>query len=300
LTVHVLTKIFIVLVSLLAVFLVPLVVVYAHNESSFKKLHQQAEAQILVAREEAGAATAALAAAELRLNRRIDELRAENSTLSNDRNQAIVENQRLESRVATAESMKAQIQAELARLSSGVQTGTTLASTLVEELRTVRRDAMVSERQRVEMEEQLRDVLGQLEVAVAARRALQEEVQRLSDQNQQTMTRLSSYIARFGTLSDDPVALGGAGGIIPDRNITTTVLAVRRGGGQVLAEINAGSRDGVKEGWRMIIGRGSEFIANLQIISVDINRSTGVVTLESPQRGLVNVGDVVQSLAGMD
>ena len=42
---HVLTKIFIVLVSLMAVLLVPLVVVYANNEDSFKAKYQAASAQ---------------------------------------------------------------------------------------------------------------------------------------------------------------------------------------------------------------------------------------------------------------
>ena len=47
---HVLTKIFVVLVSLLAVMLVPLVVVYTANEDSYQKLHQQAQDRALAAR----------------------------------------------------------------------------------------------------------------------------------------------------------------------------------------------------------------------------------------------------------
>ena len=41
---HILTKIFVVLVSLLAVLLVPLVVVYAYNEDSYKAKHDAAVA----------------------------------------------------------------------------------------------------------------------------------------------------------------------------------------------------------------------------------------------------------------
>ena len=40
---HILTKVFIVLVSMLAVLLVPLVVVYAHNEDSYKAKYEEAE-----------------------------------------------------------------------------------------------------------------------------------------------------------------------------------------------------------------------------------------------------------------
>jgi hypothetical protein len=88
-------------------------------------------------------------------------------------------------------------------------------------------------------------------------------------------------------------------GIMPDKSLTATVVRVDRNAGQVLAEIDAGSRDGVKEGWSMTIGNGGTFIANLRIINVDINRSTGIVTLEDPKtRGPVQVGYKASATAG--
>ena len=65
---------------------------------------------------------------------------------------------------------------------------------------------------------------------------------------------------------------------------------MRRNADQVLAEIDAGSRDGVKVGWNMTIGSGGQFVASLRIIEVDINRATGIVTLESGRNGLVEIG----------
>lgn len=293
---HVLTKIFVVLVSLLAVFIVPLVVVYAYNENSYKALYQQADAQAQIARDTAAAATARHGAVELRLNAEIEELRRANSDLARARNEALVENRQLESRLVAAESMKAETQAELAKLASGVQTGAALTTNLVEELQKARRDVLVAERQRVELDEALRDVSSQLEVADAARRALQEELQRVNEAQARTMARVSEYVARFGELGDAPVAAS----IIADRSLTTNIIGVRRSADQVLAEIGAGSRDGVQVGWTMTIGRGSQFLGNLRIISVDVNRATGVVTHEHESRGRVDIGDVVQSFAGMD
>ncbi|HRP62932.1 MAG TPA: hypothetical protein PK400_06550 [Phycisphaerales bacterium] len=293
---HVLTKIFIVLVSLLAVFLVPLVVVYAHNENSYKAMYQRSSSQEMVAKELANSRSAQFAAAEVRLNAQLDELRRESAANLAARNAALAEIRQLEARLASAESGRAATQAELQRIAATVESATQLTASLVEELRVVRRDFMVAEQQKVQLDEALRDAQSQLEVAIAARRALQEELQRMNEQLAQTRSRVSDYVARFGTLSDAPVALG----ITPDRNLTTTILNVRRSADQVLAEINAGSRDGVKEGWTMTIGRGAEFLGNLRIISVDINRATGVVTLEHPSRGLVDIGDIVQSYAGRD
>jgi hypothetical protein len=296
LTVHVLTKIFIVLVSLLAVFLVPLVVVYAHNEDNYRARYQSTEAQIQVKDLELQAEVARHRAEVTRLRNEIDELQGFRRSCEGDRNAALDQVRVLESRVAQAEALRGETQAELAKLASGVQASTTISDSLLGELRTIRRDLMAAERQRVDLDDALRERTAELEVAVAARRALQEELHRITEEQAKTMSRLSEYIARHGTLTESPVALG----IIPDRSVTTSVLAVRRSADQVLVEIGAGSRDGLREGWTMVIGRGAEFLGNLRIISVDLNRATGVVTLENPARGLVDIGDVVQSFAGMD
>lgn len=293
---HVLTKIFTVLVSLLAVFLVPLVVVYAHNENSFKARYEQASAQSQVARENLQAAESRHGAVEARLTSQVESMRQSSRDIERQRDEALVQVQQLESQLVAAEAMRAEVRSELAKLASGVQTGSALTSSLVEELRVLRSDALAAERQVVELDEALRDVSSQLDVAIAARRALQEELQRVTEDRAELMGRVSEYVARFGALEDEPVALS----IRPDRTLTTTVLSVRRTADQTLVEIAAGSRDGIKEGWTMTIGRGATFLGNLRIINVDINRSTGVVMLEDPQRGLVDVGDVVQTWAGID
>ncbi len=77
---------------------------------------------------------------------------------------------------------------------------------------------------------------------------------------------------------------------LPDRNLETSVIGVRREGDQVLAEIDVGTRDGVKEGWRGTIAFGGTFIASIRLIEVGINRSVGVVMFEDKDRGLVEIG----------
>ena len=54
-----------------------------------------------------------------------------------------------------------------------------------------------------------------------------------------------------------------------------------------LASIDAGERDGVQPGWVLTISDGTNYIANLRVIEVDVNRAVGLVELEDPSAGRV-------------
>ncbi|MCZ6542213.1 MAG: hypothetical protein O6768_00955 [Planctomycetota bacterium] len=298
LKVHVLTKIFIVLVSLLALLLVPLVVVYAYNEDSVKAKYLGADAQAATAVDRLGAAQAVHAAENTRLQLEIQELKSEQLALAKERDVAAADIREMQIELAGAESQQAKIRADLAKLASGVSAGQELMGGLLSEVRTMRSDALAAERRAVELDEALRDRDAQLEVAVAARRALQEELQQLREGHAKALEQLAMYVTRFGELGE----MAGRSGRRPappiDRDLDAQIINVRRSSNQKLAEINAGSRDGVKEGWELTIGRGGTFIGKLRIISVDINRSTGIVELESEERGRVEPGDRVYGRAG--
>ena len=81
---HVLTKIFIVLVSMLSVLLVPLVVAYAHNEANFKDKYVQADLKAATSatrlQEEQRSSSAALARKDLVLQ----AARSDNNSLTKD------------------------------------------------------------------------------------------------------------------------------------------------------------------------------------------------------------------------
>lgn len=292
---HVLTKIFIVLVALLAVLLVPLVVVYATNENNFKARYQEAEVQKASAQEQMKTAVARSAAEATQMQTQIDELRKANIDLQNAKTAADATARQLESQLAASQASQAKIVSDIAMINTTVQAGQQLTESLVSELRTLRTNAVAIERQKVELDEALRDVTSQLEVAEQARRALAEELARLKDEHSKALTQLGQAIAKgFGTKDDIRV------GVRPDRTLTATVVRVERNSGQVLAEIDAGSRDGVQKDWVMTIGNRGDFIANLRIVNVDINRATGIVTLESKDRGMVQVGYTAHALAGQN
>ena len=284
---HVLTKIFIVLVSLLAVLLVPLVVVYAHNENSYREQYQQERASAATANtlltQERIASNSALASkdSELQaLSQGSDELRRDVGRLereTSDLKRDLVLNQKLQ----------ASIDARLAVISSSGKAGQELNQSLITELQMLRQDALHDAKRVVQLDESLRDVQSQFEVADNARRAIQEELQQLREELAQAVSTASFYEERFGGLQGGPPPP-------PLHNLDATVVNVRRGADQNLAEINAGSRDGVEEGWIMTVARGGNFLARLRIIAVDINRATGVIELEdTTSRGEVQPGDRV-------
>ena len=287
---HILTKLFIVLVSLLAVMLVPLVVVYAHNENSYQARYQTAEARAASARSQYEAAKLSHSIVVQRKEKQIQELETEGIDARKQADRQEAEVRQLNARLVEAESLDAQIQGYIATLTSSVDASQQLTATLIDELRGLRREALASERQKVQLDDALRDKEAQLDVADEARRALQEELQRIKDEHAGALGQIQEYVAMYGHLQNRDFAAGDRRVLI-DRDIDCKVLSVRRNNDQVLAEIDAGSRDGVKRGWVMTIGSGGNFVARLRIIEVDINRATGIVELEDEfDRGRVHIG----------
>jgi chromosome segregation ATPase len=274
-TVHVLTKIFIVLVSLLAVLLVPLVVVYAHNEDSFKAKYEAAAALSAAANQNLETEGITHAEERARMELQVRELTVENKTLARERESALTDVRQLDGELAEARSQQAEIRADLATISSAVSAGQDLIESLLSEVRTMRSEALAAERRSVELDEALRDITGQLESAVAARRAVQEELQQLREEHARALERVAVYVEKYGRVELE-------GGPLPPAitvDLDATVVSVRRGAEQTLAEINAGS--------------------NLRIIAVDINNATGIVELEDPNgRGKVEAGDRVYARRG--
>jgi hypothetical protein len=298
--VHVLTKIFIVLVTLLTVLLVPLVVVYAHNENSYRGKFEESRAETESAVVLQRTAETRLAGAEARLQARLDELMLDNRTLQTDLDSMSAAVRIKDSELASSDGLKSEIHGQLAVLVSAVDSSQKLTDGLIGEMNQLRSGSLADKRQLAELDEALRDISSQLEVAVAARRALAEELYRLKDENAIALERVAQYVARYGELGG--VAAGGLGdGPVPDRDLNATIISVRRSPDQTLAEIDAGQVDGVQEGWLMTIGHGGVFKGNLRIIDVELNHATGMIELEEPEnRGKVEVGHRATARKGRD
>src|SRR5690606_9806922 len=127
---------------------------------------------------------------------------------------------------------------------SSVSNGQALLDSLVNDNKSLRQTALDAEKRLVELDAAFRDTQAELEVAVAARRMLQEELQRLTEEHAKSIDELGRWYAMYpGT----KVASARSTAMLPDRDLNATVMNVRRNNNETLVEIGAGSRDGVKE-----------------------------------------------------
>ncbi len=288
---HVLTKIFIVLVTALTLAIVPLVAVYATNEGKFKQRWMDEQGKAASASADLSSALAQKTALQSELDMRIAQLDAQILSLKKDNDLKSADARRLQSDLASAKSMQASINSNLEIMAQSGKQSVLTNETLVKEVRDLRERVVSSEKTVVELDETVSTLQSQLEVADAARKALQEELQKLGEEKTVAMSQVAKFVAYYGEL---PTANAGelrdAGRVPADRDLSSTVLDVKKVNDQTLVELNVGSRDGVREGWTLIVGDGGKFIANVRIMKVDVNRSTGVVELENAGRGGVQKG----------
>ena len=139
---HVLTKVFIVLVSLLSVLLVPLVVVYSHNEDSFKAKFESAESQKLIAQNNLQSAENRHSSVVALLQSEILSLQGEKADLEQEKTNLLVELREHQSELIAAESLKADILGKLAMLASATEAGQQIVNSLLSETRDLRSETM--------------------------------------------------------------------------------------------------------------------------------------------------------------
>ena len=292
---HILTKIFIVLVALLAVALTPLVVVFASNEGTYREKFLGESAKAKSAQAELAKSNEGRQIEASRFLAERTEFENTIATLRRERDAKDSDIRRMEADLAATRANQASMAAQLATLAAASKADSELKDLLVKDLREEREKALSAEKRFIEIDERLRKTENDFATSEAARRDIQEQIKQIMDERDRALGEVNRYYAVFGKLPTNQAALG----TIPDRDITTSILNVRRSADGVLAEIDAGSRDGVREGWLMTIADGGTFIGNLRVIKVDVNRSTGVVELEDASgRGEVKTGQRVFSRLG--
>jgi len=293
--VHILTKIFIVLVTLFAVAIVPLVATYTTNENSYRAKFRAADDQRRVSITRATEAEQSLIAQRGQMQGEIDAREATISKQMTDQANVRANVESLQTQIGRLEARLAQSNANLQALSSASEVNSELKQRFVNENYVLRKDAIDSERMVMEMEDQLEEARYQSEEAERAKRKAKEERHNMEKQLDALQVKLDEYISKFGKLTTISIV---ASGVAPDRTLSSTILTVSRDFNDVLVEINVGTRDGVRKGWIMTIGNNGTFLGRLQIEKVDINRSVGRVTLEDASRGLVVPGSTVFAVKG--
>ncbi len=289
---HLLTKILVVLVAILVAALVPLAAVSSTNQAAFKQ--QAAEAQAAAKKSEAEVSVAqdAYNASVAAVQAKISTLEARLSAASMERDKEIQMRADKERELERIRIEIADLKGQLASASANDTLQTKLIDAMRQDIDNARTQYLAAEKARVELQDSMARLQGDLDSETAAKRQLQEQLQKVSEDKERAMADVQRYAALHGSVTPRAGATADTAlPVVADRSLSATVIDVKREPDATLAEINAGSRDGVKEGWVMTIADGSNFIGNLRIVQVDVNRAVGIVELEDAgTRGEVKSG----------
>lgn len=298
---HILTKIFIVLTSLLSVALVPLVMLNAANEETFKKkwIDEQARSKEAVFAKEA-----AQRLQETEVRAAMDsatDLRVRLERVTQERDGALSEAVKAAAQMAGTQEQFNRLTANLQVLTESNKVSGDLAAAVIAELNSLRTQLTSALEENNNLDREKAVLQNANEVLTASNRRLKEDLDKAGKEKADAQAKVSQFVAQVGDLPGArPGAIRDVAAKVPaDRALSATILGVRRGASGTLAEINAGSRDGVQPGWTMTIADGGKFVGNLRITTVDVNRSVGVVELEdAANRGEVKAGLRVMSRKG--
>jgi predicted nucleic acid-binding Zn-ribbon protein len=290
--VHILTKILVVLVALLIAALVPLAAVSSTNQSVYKLAAADAQANLKKAEAEGNVANDAYNASIAAVQAKVSALEAQLRAATMERDKETQMRADKERDLERVRIELADLKGQVAAFSANDTLQTKLIDAMRQDIEGARTQYLAAEKARVELQDSLARIQGDLDSETAAKRQLQEQLQKVSEEKERAMADVQRYAALHGSAAPRAGATSDAGlPVVADRSLSATVIDVKREPDATLAEINVGSRDGVKEGWVMTIADGSNFVGNLRIVQVDVNRAVGVVELEdSESRGEVKSG----------
>jgi len=283
--VHILTKVFVVLATVLALFLAALVVPLAVNAGRIEQSIADEKARLAAAEAAGATAQAAWNTEKLQtaermqsLQNQLSELQGQINRLQGESSQMLVERNRA---VADRVASEAKID-ELTQLSK-TQAG--IISGYRDEIGKLRDNELTYRQRALEMEQRLSDIESQRDVLDQNYRALREELAAYK----QDAAASNAGAVSGGTGRDQPFNYAGA-------LIRGTVQEVQRepSSGKTLVRLSVGTNDRVQKNMIMRVVRGNVYVGNVTITGVDLSHSVGEVTLLSQGQEVRN-GDTVQS-----
>lgn len=292
---HILTKIFAGLVALLSVALVPLVAVYVHNEESYRTRYLESAAKQKAMMKNIESVQSASQSQQARYESIVQEQSSRIAQLNEKIARSETSMTELRAGLRQAELKEDSSRMAYDALVKALQTNGTVNDRLIQDLNSLRSRGIELEKQYLKEKELLAQARSELEIETANRRAAQDGQRDLQSQIQNVQAKLDQYVFEYGDLNARPKEAT----VIADRRLIARITNVTRTADESLAEVNVGTRDGVRKGLRMTIANGGQFLGTLRIIDVDVNRSVGVIELEDAQSGrVVQSGDRAYTIPG--
>lgn len=274
---HIVTKILVVLAAVLSILLAALSVAYTANAERIRNDYLSVKADAQAANTAKSISDSTYAQQVERLGDEMAALKSEIARLESDKANLQRDNSQLMARVKEAEVNADGVLARIDQLAATAETQANLLAAYRGEVTGLRENELRYAQREIDLADRINDLGGQLEVAQETNRALQEQIAEL-----QRVTGTSGP------------ALAQQAGSTPFR---ARVTDVRRdpGSNAMLASIDAGSNDRLRENMELTITRNNEFIGKLVLQTVYLNEAIGRVDFLG-RSGEVRQGDAVVSV----
>lgn len=273
---HWVTKVFTVGAAVLSILLAALVMTYSVNVKALRDDHSNQVAARLEAQATKDAQIAMAADERNRWALDKQAAAAERQSLLDQVAQLQRDNSQLRTEKTQAEAARDTVTNKISELGATTKTLTAMVESMREEQKTLRENEMRTRVKEIQLLDKNNDLVAQLDVLTQQSRALQEQV--VEQKRQMEMIRAGGESA--GDV-DRPIAL---------RSFKGRVTEVRRdpNTGELHAQINLGSNDGVRDRMELSLARGSQFLGKLIVLKTDLQWAVGRVDtlgVTDPQTG---------------
>lgn len=287
---HILTKVLVVFAAVLSIFLTALTVSYSVNADRITKSIYVEIDKRMASETSLAAQSADFGTEKVRLQQEKQEL---TNTLTATRTtvaQLQSENSRVTTEKAKAEDGRRAISGQISELGELAKTQAALIAVYQKEVTELRKNELDYRSQALALEARLSDLESQREVLEGTVRALQEQL---------TEAKLAQEGAVKGGSTgraSEPFMFTGA--LIQARVESISQDPTSKA---MLAKINVGTNDGIRENMKLFLVRDSTFIGNLVVVKTDMRWSVGRIdtfnTIKDKDGKPVQVreGDVVFS-----
>ncbi len=265
---HILTKILVVFASILAVLLSALTIAYSLNSDALTKGIREERLMKQTATDQLAALQTERANADARWQQTIDSMQSQGKSREDAIRTLESERARLLADVQTAKTERDVVLQRLDLLGAAQKNLATTNEAFRDETNKLRQSLVDATKKELQLIDRLNDIENQNGVKDQEIRALREQ-----------MAEMRATLA-----AGRPMGTGmgeGAVGVVagPSIPVQGMIQEVRKdtATGELLAMVNVGSNDQLKENMVMMISRGNQFLANLHITRVDLQSAIGRV-----------------------
>lgn len=280
---HILTKVLMVFAAVLAIFLSALTIAYSANTDKIVSDFAQTQAQAEAVKASAAVQVQQSSDEQARLNATIAQIGRERSAFESKVTDLERESAELRDAKARAEARFDSIEGEKRVLTETANTQAKLLDSYRGEVNKLLASELAFRKRELELDERISELESQREVLQANVRALQEQL---------TESRMAQGAGTGGTLAGEDTGMRGSepftmtGPLLRTRidRVTSDTAT-----GALLAQIPIGSTGNIRNNTKLFIVRDGTFLANLIIVTTDLNWSVGKIE---------TLGQVVEVKAG--